>query len=484
MASYLNPRTEALGIGPEARYAEGDLFDSEGRLKSFEVLSEELGDMQAFLGLMELEIGSIMRRPHARGYPPRIFVSYRRESPEDIAWCDQLAQKLEANGYDVLLDERELGRSVLDGLPFAELARFMALLADSDVALVIASTGFVGESKSMRNWIFEEWSRIGYLDDMGLLEKVVVHRSGDIDDDGLFGRVGSRSAYIDLRADPEDHTPVLEFFGRYGGPRLDEAARARLGESAARAVELSLRRPPEVDGARRAFEAISDLADTEEHGVAEAHVRAAEGDRPGCRTAAIETLRRNPTLPSGFLLARLLWLQDFDREAFAACAQLSEGPSFWRHFMRAIMGDVLVREGLFRAAMNQFTWCLVANGSPQLGGYWSQCDPPALDDWRERLAELAGVVEPTPTAACPHCQAEFPQGWYACVYCGTTYPAGEPCRMCDGDPPHVPPITELSFCPVCRRGTTDDGESYNANIVPREPKGAWSPLAWQEGSSS
>jgi hypothetical protein len=457
VASWLDPLADFPGVGPEARWIDDESYEAEG--------------IHAFLIELERELRAILRRPHARGYPPRIFISYRRGSPDDISWCVRLADALESNGYEVLLDERHLARP--GGLTH-ELARFMALMADADVALVVATEGFLrhdsGEG-SMRDWIWEEWSRLGTLNNWGLLEIVFAHRDGEMRPGEIVKPLGARSAYLDLRADPSDFAPVVDFFGRYEGKRLSEADRARLGERAAAAIRLSHSDPA---GARRALSAIADLAGTEEHGVAEAYVLAGVGEREKAAARAVAVLASNPTLPTGFLLAKLLWEHDFDHEAFAAFAQLSEAPSLWRHRMRDSMANVLLRADLYRAAMNQYRWAVAAVGSVDLGGYWSSFPEAAKEFCEDQLAALEDKLGPVAGPRCTYCRSEFPDGWHVCVHCGTTRPQGEQCGMCDGEPFMTDPL-ELGYCPVCRR----DADGDNAYLVPREPKGSFSPLAWR-----
>jgi TIR domain-containing protein len=104
-----------------------------------------VGDMQAFLALLELELRTILRRPHARGYPPRIFIAYRRATPDDIAWCLSLANALTENGYEVLLDEL-----VITGFDADAIARFMAQIADADIALLVPTEDYLRHEGSSR----------------------------------------------------------------------------------------------------------------------------------------------------------------------------------------------------------------------------------------------------------------------------------------------------------------------------------------------
>ena len=477
MASYLKPMKRPDRRRSRGAVVDENLFDEGGALRSYAALSEELGEMQAFLGLLELELRTRLRVPHARGYPPRVFISYRRESPEDIAWCLRLARELDGLGYDVLLDERMLGPAAADR---NALARFVGLIADADLAVIVVTDAFLhheGQTNAMRDWIFEEWSRITTLVDWGLLETVIVHRSGEMSG-SIFGGVGDRSTYIDLREDPSSPEPVAEFFGAWQGRRLSPQDRARLGEGAAAAVSLTLGGEPDPEGARRAFDSIQDLVGTEEHAIAEAHVLALEGDPRGAARLALDTMHRNPTLPGAALLGNLLGLMGFERPAFIVFAPLSEGPSLWRHLMRVKMATILEGEGLPESAMNQFQWCLKAKGSRDLGGFGSVFGPDGITACEAGLEALSIEVGQGPATGCSSCGARFPEGWHACAHCGTTRPPGEPCGMCIGNPPLMSDPDELDFCPICRR--TDSGK--NAYIVPREPGGAWSPLAWSDAA--
>jgi hypothetical protein len=476
MASYLRPSPSTWGLSAEAKLIDSHILDAQGRRRSLEEVGAEVGDMQAFLGLMELELRTRLRRPHARGYPPRIFMSYRRATPEDIAWCVQLADALTANGFDVLIDERVVGSLAAASLS-EELAQFLALMADADIALIVVSSPYLtgGEPNSMATWIFEEWHRLEILSVWGLLETVVVHRSGDIDGgSSFFGRPGASDAYIDLRADPDDMAPVLEFFGAYSGLRMDPHDRERLGQKAAEAIAAA-RVPGASDRARDAVAAIGDLRGTEEWGVAAAHACAAAGDRAGARALALQTLAQNPTLPSAFLLAYVLWLTDHDLEAFRELAAQSESRSLWRHQMKVIMADILKRFDQPIAAMNQYRWCLTAKDQPELGGRWSQFSAEGDAECQQLVNALDEIVGPFPGVTCSACSARYPEGWLACAHCGTTRPPGQPCGMCASDPPVMQDLGSLGFCPVCRRSTGPVPQ--NMLIVPREPKGRFSVLA-------
>jgi hypothetical protein len=472
MASYLAPISNIYGVGPEAKHVDR-LFDDAGELRDFADLSAELGEMQASLGLLELELRERLRRPHARGYPPRLFISYRRGSDEDVAFAVRLAEELEANGYDVLLDERVLGPAAEDP---REVAKFIGVLADVDVALLVVTDGYLqheGQENSMREWIFEELMRIKLLTDWGLLETVVVHRDGEIGG-GIFGPLRDRHGYVDLRAAPSDPGPASACFEPWEGIRLDPEQRARLGDRAAEVVVASLQGgEANPEAALAAYAEIEDLTGTEEQVVAAAHAALAAGDKRRMRELALDGLNRNPTLPGAFLLARLLWKNECHREAFTAFAALSEAPSLWRYGMREMMAATLVLANSPRAAVNQLRWCSAAQEGATLK------DPVLSELGIDVPATLDGLVADTFVVGarhCGRCAAEFPPGWNACVHCGTTCPPGEACGICAGDPPLMEDPGTLGFCPVCKRIEGENGGE--ASVVPREPWSFCSPLAW------
>jgi hypothetical protein len=131
VVSNLVPR-QVSGVGPESQYIESHLLDKHGRVRDLNVVSREIGgDLLAQFAYVDHELGKQLRRPMARGYPPKIFISYRRESAEHIKWCEDLAGELKLAGYEVMLDEL----AIPAGKASPELlARFVGQLAAADVA--------------------------------------------------------------------------------------------------------------------------------------------------------------------------------------------------------------------------------------------------------------------------------------------------------------------------------------------------------------
>jgi len=73
----------------------------------------------------------------------RLFISYRRNETSGVA--AQLYEALDASGFDVFLETHGILRP---GEPFQDI--FWHRLADTDVAVVLDSPGFVGLRK---NWL-------------------------------------------------------------------------------------------------------------------------------------------------------------------------------------------------------------------------------------------------------------------------------------------------------------------------------------------
>src|SRR5215470_14194294 len=239
MVSNLDPRLVPGVGGGEEKYIESHLLDKSGRIRDLNQVAKEIGDFSMQFAYLDYELREHLRRPMTRGYPPRIFISYRRETPEHVQWCMELARKLQSAGYDVMLDALAVPE---DNPPPETIGRFVGQLATADVALVVLTPSYLGTEREMRRWIYEEWLRIAALREWGLLEVVGVIRGGEwwnsiLKREGEWGNwvvsFTGRDALIDLSGQsPADLRPVLDFFGRYSGPRILEADELLLAENA------------------------------------------------------------------------------------------------------------------------------------------------------------------------------------------------------------------------------------------------------------
>jgi hypothetical protein len=492
------------GVGPESAYV-ARLFAPDGSRRPFADVEAELGNRFALLVLLDHELGTRLSRPRARGYPPRLFISYRRESAAHIEWCINLAQQLEQYGYECVLDH-----FFLAGDDPEAIAAFIGRLGDADAAIVVVTPSYLrgDDPNSMRDWLFEEWERIQYLESWGVLEVVLAVRDGDPDQ--LWGGYSAtRYAVVDLRPSAGDATPLLNMLGSYDGPRLSESARDELALGAARAVGAAM--DNDVADVAPALEAIERFEGTEEHYLALLAFTLVNRSDDGIT----EPLPRPPmelSLASTVIAARLLWRFDCDVASFKLCAEAAEGASLWRNELHMLMGDMLVRFERTLDAINHFNWCARTHASEEMGAYWSS-NPRTnawaaaraarlwaelgdgtrfaaaisraleLDPESEEARDLASVFGNLPQGAtndaseiveCRECGALAYEPGAMCALCGTHGVANSNCVLCDAP---VVARNELPYCPICRRGAGDDGEMHDWHLVEREIGGRYSVFA-------
>jgi len=495
MVSNLIPLTSAKGLGGESAFVDDHLLDSAGRVRDWDTVAAEIGDATAQFTYLDYELREHLRKPMARGYPPKLFISYRRETPEHVRWCAGLARKLEAAGYKVLLDALEFPER--DPSP-EELARFVGRFATADVAVIVLTPEYVGTNDEMRRWIFEEWQRITSLRETGMLEIVWIVRGAGWYEHGLghgqVGPIGVFDAVIDLSDHAEgDDAPVLDFFGQYAGVRLSDSEQDQLARDASSCI-LACRERDEPTAAG-SLDAIRGYPGTEEYRIANAAYHAAFRSPEQAIFLAEEIRKKNPTLPGSAALGTNLWLADLDHYAFRVLAEITESRSLWREVFRFYMSEILVSQSLARSAINHLGWLVKELESParrQTGREGE--DERLLGEAREELARLASLADsPTPLGPwiadgrleldqqCEHCDARYSSSGGACAVCGTLHPAeAKTCWMC-GEGVLLWP--NLPFCPVCRMSFAEENGKRSAySVIPRNPGQRFSVL-WPQANA-
>lgn len=484
MVSNLSPRRVA-GVGPESRYIESHLLDKRGRVRDLNKVNEEIGDFVAQFAYLDYELRQRLRRPMARGYPPRIFISYRRETPEHVQWCKDLAGELETAGYDVMLD----ALAVPEDNPSAEvLARFVGQLATADVALAVLTPSYVGTDGQMRRWIYEEWSRIDALRTWGLLEVVGIIRERKVRNSMITLNPGL-DALIDLSGrNQSDRRPVLDFFGKYRGPRIPEADGLMLAQNASDCI-VACREQRDESAAATCLSRIKQFQETEEFRVANVSYHAAFRSPERARQLAEEARAKNPTFPASAEMAHSLWTADLDDYAFRAVAEIAESPSWWRGFFHLIMGETLQQRGFLLSALNHLNWCITV----QLPGSWERLvrlPEELLDRVREDIRLIQGTIAkgpvalpssaerrlPEPDRRCDVCGARYSSVGSACALCGTLHADGAAnCEMCGYV---IIPWQRMEFCPVCRKSffKSVGGKRIGHLVLPRIPGDRFSVL--------
>jgi hypothetical protein len=477
MVSNLTPR-RVQGFGAEAAYIESDLLDGAGRVRDLPP-----GDYLMQFAYLDYVLREHLGRPMARGYPPRIFFSYRRETPEHVQWCKDLAGELRVAGYDVKLDVL----AVPEDNPSPEIiAQFVAQLATADVALVVVTPSYVGTELRMRRWMFEEWSRIEILRTWGLLEVVGIIREGNFQNSMVRFNPGL-DALIDLSGrNQADRRPVLDFFGEYRGPRIPEGDGLRLGQNASACITACRKRDEQA--AAMHLSRIKQFQETEEFRVANVSYHAAFRSPGRAIQLAEEARAKNPTFPASAEMAQSLWTADLDDYAFRAVAEIAESPSWWRGFFHLIMGETLQQRGFLRSALNHLSWCItvrLAGSLEQASALPEEFLDQARDDIRiiQRIiakgpAAFSATAErrlPEPDSRCDICGARYSSAGSACALCGTLHAGGATnCEMCGYD---VISWQEMWFCPVCRKSFKSvQGRRVQYGVMPRTPGGRFSVL--------
>lgn len=486
------------GIGGETQFIESHLLDGNGRVRDLADVGREIGDGTAQLAYLEYQLRERMRTPTARGYPPKVFFSYRRETPEHVTWCVELARALEAAGYEVMLDALAL----TDAHPSAEqVGTFIGQLAAADVVLVVLTRSYVGDDHSMRDWLYEEWLRIRALRTMGLLEIIGVARDKDVDRSKHVAPHNILDLVIDVSelADETQRQRVLDFFGTYRGPRLTAGQASLLAQEAHDCIEKSMDRD---EAAAAHLARIEPFPDTEEFRLAEVAYTAAFRTADETIRLAAETVQHNLTLSGSMALSESLWFLDFDRYAFPVLTTVAESPSRWRVRAHYLMADILWRQNYPRAARNHLTWCLTEKPRDhweEWGELGEEARTKARGDIevhdqeiarRERVEwpEKMAFLRPSEDCAtgldrqCDVCQARFWSGGMTCSLCGTIHPRGtDKCGLCE-----FPTLAweNLTFCPVCRRTFKEtNGGRGRVMVVPRGP-GEWFSVLWPQAKPS
>ena len=522
MVANLIPH-EIPGIGPEAADVTEHVLDERGNVRDFDEIAEAMSSRKwATFALLEYHIREALRKPRARGYPPKIFISYRREVREDIDWVKRLAQEIKSLGYQIYLDQMEIGTDPSE----AELASFVAKLADSDIAIVVITDSYLMEGRqenSMREWLYQEWTRIQALQGWGLLELILLVRSSTgatpfVDFEAIVTKI------IDVRASPDDFAPVLQFLEAYSGPSYSDADREYLAEISALAIGQA--RSGNHADALLSLDQIAHLADTEEYRLAEALVLATGPDRESAVARGLALLESRPTLPIAAETARSLWVLDADLQVFPYLAEMVEVPSLWRFRIHYMMADILRRNRMPYAAISHFGWCLYNAGDPELdfargpypeeaarhnlkarlGLLWflvgdaqeyeayyasAQAEDPDLLPFAEDIGLMFEAIslQSDPMVMfdsglrCKFCRGIYYRTGYVCTSCGASY--GKPhkdevglatrdCRMCHKKGAIVLHEKSIS-CAVCRI-IYYNGKPAPAYFLPHGPRGLYSVL--------
>lgn len=501
MASNIIP-IEVPGVGAEAARLDEVTFDADGNPPPFEELALQFGDMQAFLILLELDMASRLRTPRTRGYPPRVFISYRRESVDHVDWCLRLADAIERAGYVPLIDERSFREGSME-----ELASFISTMVEADICIVVATTTYAGDGQSMRNWLFEEWERIRMLDRWGLTEVVIVDRDGSAFDLLGVGTIPLHWGVVDLSGEPDGVDIVARHLGAYDGLVVPPADAERLGDelgSVLRDLAQDTVSAAALSAAELTLRQLDRWSGTEEHRLARTMLLLKSGHNDDALSAALELLQGDVTIPNATWLLVELWKADLEIPAFPHLAELAEEPSLRRSMLHAVLAEIFEALGADVTAAGHCAWCIAAVANRELNAEWGWTVGPAITAAARAAAIWERLGQPDIADVYRRISSGFdreaaPAHWLlplweesmallaaaapSCRRCGAVVVGAKVCIRCaagvSGAHDHCPlcefPTAEphaLTFCPVCRFRADGGRVLFND----REPGARWSVL--------
>lgn len=424
---------------------------------------------------------SMAREPRSRGYPPRIFLSYRRSSHEHIEWCHNVAVGIRARGYEVYLDDEVLGGKV----DTASLSRLTSLLYDCDVALMVLSPGYAAADDSMRLWIYEEYHAISLLRGLGYLEVVVLWRDGEVpyggESDGFVQVSQTIDLVVDCRDDASSLASALMPFPPYVGPVLGHSEQRDLAKNVVHLIDNLQSRQDKTE-ASRIMSSISKFADTEEYDLAACVYQARFGLRFEALRHARQGLAKNPGVGTSFEFALQLWLIDFDSQALQIFCDISESPSDRRDWSHMLIAQVMSSAGQYRNAANHVNWRLrrltSRPGEPLYNHLAKRGSKRDIAETKRLYESLLRPSFPPVEQSCEFCGAMFPRRGCVCASCGAIFSSGRQagkCSICRRDRSLLD-STSLNMCPICRYTRLPDGRRMVLRVSVRRPTRQFSVL--------
>ncbi|RTL25937.1 MAG: hypothetical protein EKK47_22305 [Burkholderiales bacterium] len=180
-------------------------------------------DFEAF----ESRFAELSQRPRLDGYPPRVFISYRRASQGHIDDAKRIADQLRGLNYNVLFDEDEVQQSES---PDVSVAHYIARTAEAHVFAMLVHDEYLSEDLQVtRRWLFEEQQKMRLLYAAGRAKATVIWMcSADPPQPGQSDWAFKGVDVIDLR--DRDWNRLAQFFPKYEGFELNEHEETKLIE--------------------------------------------------------------------------------------------------------------------------------------------------------------------------------------------------------------------------------------------------------------
>jgi hypothetical protein len=284
---------------------------------------------------------------------------------------------------------------------------------------------------------------------------------------------------------------VLDFFGRYGEPRILEADGLLLAQNAVACITAC--REKDEPTAAMHLSRIKRFQETEEFRVANVSYHAAFRSPQIAVQLFKEARAKNLTLSASAEMATSLWMADLDDYVFQTMAEIVESPSWWQGAFHWYMSAMLEQQGFLRSAINHLSWCITAR-PPSASLQDNYLPEEARNQAREEVARILRKLlqgsaafrrsaehrVPELDSRCDICEARYSSAGAACELCGALYAeAATHCEMCGFT---VTSWQQLRFCPVCRTRFAGAPGSVRVKhmVTPRTPAGRFSVL-WPQG---
>lgn len=382
-------------LGPDARAHSSEL-DRAG--SDIEALVKSIGSHAATVALMESGIGNYLSSSRSRGYPSRIFISYRHENEQNMKWVRDLASGLTAIGYRVLLDQDHIPSNSSGAQYDTAVASFMQKLATADYVIVIATTGyshFDGDpnNPNIRSWIFEEYNRIRILAAANLIKCIVVLK--DYSEMPFGDDFPNYSAIIDVRGIDDGASEVIRRMPRYEGVTLQQENTDDLAAFALRAINCAKDRDVAscVNQGRLLIDKFGpDATETSEYGLCQAAHFAASGNRNECvRVLASISSSQHFPVAHGAAGAQILFDADFFKETYRLAATVATARSFHLYQMHLYLGYSARTMDQPITALNHFRFCEAMERTTKTDPEYYLLSRQARGMGQKLLQEVAGL---------------------------------------------------------------------------------------------
>ena len=192
-------------------------YRADGTRRTEQELLAELGPIGSRLVLLQDAIHRLEGQlAHEVHYPPKLFLAYKWGDEDDNGWVRGVAEKLIANGWDVVFD------ALRDESADPLVEDFAVHILTCRVFVAVVTPAYLEHALSPKRptWVFDEL-QIALSASDELLQCVALWRSGD--ERPRFPSI------IDLRS--EDDAGVDQLLAkhlRYDGPKLEPDERAHL----------------------------------------------------------------------------------------------------------------------------------------------------------------------------------------------------------------------------------------------------------------